>query len=350
MESSKRFFPLYICLFFCSFLFSFDSYAGALKEKVTNLCDQRCENVCSKKIEAYKNSAEKKTYYEEVPIFPSDPSKGTYTVRRVQEEPIPQPKQQPNEVKQEQTQLQSQCPQCSCTCPACEQPQPSEKTKTIIERLFLPKFTEKLKRVFDQKNFIKLSTGVYLPTAIKGTDDLPKGDSGFILGAGVGRYISNNLSADLSYFYRSKNEVKKSSLSGDILHMKWGSQSHVLMFSGNFYFPEKFNVVPYLRAGVGGSYNVASKFHSDSHNSTTKEYMKGVGSYNFAWQLGFGMNIPLYKQNELEIEYMRKNLGKIKTNSTLVTIRNTGTDTDTFPPVKGKIIDNVFSLGIKTKF
>ncbi|MEQ9116442.1 MAG: outer membrane beta-barrel protein [Rickettsiales bacterium] len=232
-----------------------------------------------------------------------------------------------------------------------KQQKKEEPASSFIRPIF-PSLNKEPNKYLDGNNYVRIKAGLYLPDTLGSEQGFPKGEPGYIAGFDVGRYINKHIALDLGYFYRSENEAMVSETTGSVRHRTWGSKSHVVMLSGNIFLPEIYNVRPYLKAGMGRSYNIASLNYAATQDSTTRYYRDGKNTWNNAWQVGFGINIPIFKNTDFEIEYVKADLGNIKTSNTYRTVTDanpTGTLTVS-TPVIGKVVDNMFVINIKVKF
>ena len=126
-----------------------------------------------------------------------------------------------------------------------------------------------------------------------------------VYSAGVGYKFDKNFRADVNAQLR--NSSKKD--------IATEYKSKTVFVNGYYDFDSSSIFTPYVTAGVGYTQNKMDKLASGTENVTNK---------NFAYNAGFGSQINVAKDVDLDLGYRFVNLGKFKSKkASVITTRNT---------------------------
>jgi opacity protein-like surface antigen len=191
----------------------------------------------------------------------------------------------------------------------------------------------------DGNNYIKIKGGIAQPTALGGNTQLSRGNATFVGGGVIGRKFMQFLSADFEYNYTSKSKAQPDSSSNS-----WTTSSNSLLVNLNIELLRNFVIMPYLKGGMGVSFNKSSSY---SNGSTS---YPGKTTPSFAWQGGMGLNFQYSNDFGTELEYLYANRGKVKTQNYSTTTVLGNQVTTSGGGMQGTIRDHIITFGLKVNF
>lgn len=166
---------------------------------------------------------------------------------------------------------------------------------------------------------------------------------------GIGNYLNDNISADISLYYMPKGKFNKV-IDGELITQKFKTHA---AFIGMNYEWNLYNtsIMPFFTAGVGMAINDADDYNFRRANG---EYSSIVGKSNtdFAFNAGLGAKFALKENCMLSLAYRYFEFGQMKTASVLV---NHTTDPNVDPAaaiasVKTKLRAHSVMLGFTHRF
>lgn len=206
-------------------------------------------------------------------------------------------------------------------------------------------------------NYIGVKAGVAMPDNLAGNSNLSGSstkNSG-TFGLVAGRKIIDRLALEFEYMYRSKSDVTADVYpeSGPT-KATWGAKSDTFMLNIGVDIIKHNLLRPYVKVGLGYSRNYAQDYVTQSYNNagsiTRTERYTGKTNNEFSWQVGTGLNMTLNKHFDVNIEYMYVDRGKIETENAYSFDAPNSNGFQTSESLNGKLVDNVFTVGLKLKF
>lgn len=196
----------------------------------------------------------------------------------------------------------------------------------------------------DGNNYFKIKGGIAQPTKLGGNSGLNRGNATFIGGAAIGRKFMQFLSADFEYNYTSNSKAQSNTGA-----TTWNVNSNSLMANLNIDLLKDFIIMPYLKAGMGISFNKSSSYSSPSVLGSTTYPGRTIPA--LAWQGGMGLDFNYNPYFGTNLEYVYADRGKVKTQN-YKTVINTFNNTSTTSTggKQGKVKDHIITFGIKIKF
>lgn len=196
----------------------------------------------------------------------------------------------------------------------------------------------------DGNNYFKIKGGIAQPTKLGGNSGLNSGNATFIGGAAIGRKFMQFLSADFEYNYTSKSKAQSNTST-----TAWNVSSNSLMANLNIDLLKDFMIMPYLKAGIGVSFNKSSSYSGPTSSGFTT--YPGRTTPAFAWQGGMGLDFNYNPYFGTNLEYVYANRGQVKTQNYHTVTNTTFNTTTTYAGgINGKIRDHIITFGIKIKF
>ena len=106
---------------------------------------------------------------------------------------------------------------------------------------------------------------------------------------------------------------------------------------------------PYFKLGIGASRN-KSNYYININSTTSKQTWGGKTVTEFAWQVGFGVDMPINKSISAMFEYSYVDHGQFKTENGYTQVDGLSAVYVAGPAKTGKLRDQVLTAGIKFKF
>ena len=195
---------------------------------------------------------------------------------------------------------------------------------------------------FAQNNFLLFKLGGFKTNDFSGNANISSSSNGYILGIGVGHYLSRytNVSLELDHFSNSESTAPNR---GENKYRAWDLSSNMITVNAAIsVFPDQ-PVDFYVKAGFGLSYNKSGTYRWYSGRA---EYScPGESNMDLAWRGGFGVKFNVMPEIDAGLEYMFTNRGKFKTQGNC-TVGNTATSID---PKNVDFTDHTISLVVSKK-
>ena len=137
-----------------------------------------------------------------------------------------------------------------------------------------------------------------------------------IFGLGFGYKFNDSFRADITGQYRNTEY----SSSADTTKLNQKIQTQVLLVNGYLGIPTGASFAPYLTLGLGYVHNKAGNLVGEDNSLIGPNFTATSKTiYNFAWSVGWGTTINIYKSFDLDLSYKYVSLGHIAVNATETT-------------------------------
>lgn len=197
-------------------------------------------------------------------------------------------------------------------------------------------------------NFVDVKASFVQPTKSGNNSGLNAGDTTYAGSLAVGRKFMDAYTASVEFSHRGKNSASSYSLDGNQFN-NWKVQAETLMAVFTADLVKESVVRPYVVAGLGVSRNKASSYVRtlNDESGVTNTYA-GKTTNSFAWKAGAGLSMATHQMFDTTLEYTFVNRGKMKTKENFT---NSLTGLTTTSAAKtGKMVEHVFSIGLRVKF
>jgi opacity protein-like surface antigen len=163
--------------------------------------------------------------------------------------------------------------------------------------------------VFTAQSFKEIDNHPYL----KGK---PKGKPPVLYNLFLGYKFNQYLRADINGQYRELNYTSSKNSGGVTESSKQKIKNLSVFLNGYVDAPNNTIFVPYLTAGIGCSRNNPGDLKSRVISLPAFDVdAKGKNTNSFAWTVGFGTRIKIYKNIDADLSYRYADLGKVKIRS-----------------------------------
>lgn len=129
-------------------------------------------------------------------------------------------------------------------------------------------------------------------------------------GLGIGYDFSNNLRAEVEYFYRSKFEYDKRT-NDNVADARWDITVQTLLAQLFYDFNNSTALTPYVFAGAGFAFHKA-EVNAQMVVVPFWTYYGSNGSTEFAWDVGVGTSYAVTEHIDLDFMYRYISLGETK--------------------------------------
>jgi opacity protein-like surface antigen len=186
----------------------------------------------------------------------------------------------------------------------------------------------------------RIDLGYAMPTSLGGTSYGKKRPSNSLAyGGGLGWTFNKNVRADLNLAHYNKFKYSHTVRNKKV---KQDFDNTALMLNGYFDVAQSSfaNAIPYITAGLGGSYNHAKDYVMEGVGTS-----KGASSLQFAWNVGAGLAFKIERVH-LDIGYRYNDFGRANTSKT-ATARGRLYEVS---PVKARLKAHTISAGFRFNF
>lgn len=199
-------------------------------------------------------------------------------------------------------------------------------------------------------NYAGIKAGGAFPTNIQGNTDLQNssGDNSYVAGLFIGRKIRDRLAIELEYINRGESDINSSS-SVMNANDSWAVKADTFMLNMLVDIMTDTLARPYFKIGIGASLNKSSSYININSTTSTQTW-GGKTVTEFAWQVGFGVDMPVNKSISAILEYNYVDRGQFKTENGYNQVDGLGSSYVAGSAQTGKLRDQVLTAGIKFKF
>jgi opacity protein-like surface antigen len=199
-------------------------------------------------------------------------------------------------------------------------------------------------------NYAGIKAGGVFPNNIQGNTDLQNssGDNSYTAGLFIGRKIRDRFTVELEYMNRGESDINSSS-SVTNASDSWAVKADTFMLNMLVDIMTDTLARPYFKVGVGASRNKSNPYVNINSTTSTQTW-GGKTVTEFAWQVGFGVDMPVNKAISAMLEYSYVDHGQFKTENGYTQVDGGGEVYVSGSAQTGKLRDQVLTAGLKFKF
>lgn len=203
-------------------------------------------------------------------------------------------------------------------------------------------------------NYVTLKGGLDQPTSDLGDNaNMNNVKTTYTAGIAVGRKFMDMFGLELEYSHAGDRKYTNNSsysMGGDPTRdsaSSWKIKTDTLMANFSVDLLNEGKIRPYVKAGLGASRNKSNEYIVTDIYGINYTY-DGKTKNSFAYQLGAGLSIASSSMFDVQFEYMYVDHGKVETASNYV--QSSDSQVINSSPIKGRLKDHTFTIGIKYKF